>query len=161
MVNTTGIKLADLRHVIALALEPIGLFSTAAEQLLLGTTAIESQCGHYLQQIGGPALGVYQIEPKTHLDIWDNYLIYNNHLAGQINALMPTPLSTPDDVLLMTDLRYATIMARLVYYRQAEPLPDSSDIVAQAQYWKTYYNTTLGKGTVADYISTAKSFGIC
>jgi len=157
-----GIKPQHLcEHVIRASLEPIALYSTAAGQLLLGTLAVESQMGHFLHQIGGPALGIYQIEPSTHLDIWENYLNFNNQLANQITALMPTPMSVPDDGLLMTDLRYATIMARLVYYRQSEPLPNVDDIAAQGAYWKKYFNTPLGKGSEAGYIDACKRFDLC
>ena len=41
-----------------------------------GTAAVESRMGTYLRQIGGPALGIWQVEPATHLDCWDNWLDY-------------------------------------------------------------------------------------
>ena len=44
-------------YVIRPSLKPLGLYSLEAEQLLLGTAAVESQLGFYLHQIKGPALG--------------------------------------------------------------------------------------------------------
>ena len=38
--------------------------------LLFCTAAIESNCGEYIKQINGPALGVWQMEPATHMDIY-------------------------------------------------------------------------------------------
>ena len=34
----------------------------------------------------------------------------------------------------------------------AEALPEAGDIEGQGQYWKTHYNTPLGKGTVIKYV---------
>ena len=58
-------------------LSSIGLYSVEAVYLLLGTCAVESNFGTYLKQKNGPALGVFQIEPSTLIDIWENYLYYN------------------------------------------------------------------------------------
>jgi len=56
------------REIIAPALRHIGMWSGAAENLLLGTAAVESRMGTYLRQVGGgPALGIWQVEPVTHL----------------------------------------------------------------------------------------------
>ena len=157
-----SIYLKQLRtYVIQPSLKPLGLYSLAAEQLLLGTAAVESQLGHYLHQVNGPALGIYQMEPATHRDIWENYLRFNQQLASKIRALMPWSIGYRDDSLLIVDLRYATIMARLIYYRQKEQLPNTNNIKAQAKYWKKYYNTELGKGSADDYIATAKRYGLC
>ena len=46
----------------------------------------------------------------------------------------------------------SAVIARLVFsYKTSEPIPKSLE--EQAEYWKEYYNTPLGKGTVADFIS--------
>lgn len=157
-----GIYLEHLqRCVIRPSLEPLGLYSGPAEQLLLGTLAVESDLGYFLQQTNGPALGIYQIEPATHQDIWDNYLAYKNTLAAQIGAMLPVSPDVTIEQLLITDLRYATIIARLVYYRQNEPLPNINDYPAQAAYWKKYYNTEQGKGSVEQYERALVAHGIC
>ena len=46
------------------------------------------------------------------------------------------------------DLRkplYSGIAARLFLSNIVQAIPPASDIMGQAQYWKTYYNTYLGK----------------
>jgi len=46
----------------------------------------------------------------------------------------------------------SAVIARLVFsYKTSEAIPASLE--EQAEYWKEYYNTPLGKGTVADFIS--------
>ena len=76
-------------YVIQPALESIGMYSEPAEQLLLGTACAESNLGTYLHQVGGPALGVFQIEPATHTDIWENYLLYRGELRETVWNMVP------------------------------------------------------------------------
>ncbi len=137
-------KSADFRqHVIRPTLHEIGLWSESAEILLLGTALIESRL-YYLVQIQGPAVGVYQIEPKTHDDIWENYLNFRDDLHSIILALR-APVPGPHEQLI-TNLAYATAIARLVYRRSPDPLPEPDDLVAMGKYWKKVYNTHLGAG---------------
>ena len=51
---------------------PDRIMSQDAVTLLTGTAAKESIVGKYVKQINGPALGIYQIEPNTHQDLWHN-----------------------------------------------------------------------------------------
>ena len=76
-----------LAYVVRPSLESIGLWSEAAERLLLGTAIAESQLTWLRQHGGGPARGVYQIEPATHDDIWANYLAYRDGLANRVARL--------------------------------------------------------------------------
>ena len=46
---------------------------------------------------------------------------------------------------------YSGLAARLFLARLSAPIP--SDLLSQAQYWKTYYNTSAGKGTVQKSLS--------
>lgn len=148
-------------YVILPTLKPLDLWSLAAETLLVATCAHESAMGKYLHQIKGPALGIYQIEPVTHFDIWANYLKYNPVLRDKILGMVParhlkhdsvTGISYGAETLLITDLAYATVMARLVYLRAPAPLPKADDINGLAAYWKKYYNTPLGAGKVEEFI---------
>ena len=41
--------------------------SKNANFLSLCTAAIESNCGYYIKQVGGPALGIWQMEPATRM----------------------------------------------------------------------------------------------
>ena len=121
----------------------------AAEELLLGTAIQESRLT-FLHQIGGPALGVFQVEPDTHNDLYANYLSYRPHLRKRLSALSGGERHTS---LLITNLTYAAAVARLLYYRDSRPLPEAGDVEGQAAYWKRVYNTTYGKGTPEEYIS--------
>ena len=56
--------------------------------------------------------------------------------------------------MLVYDLSYSTIIARIIYLRVIDALPESNDLARQAKYWKKNYNTHLGKGTESGYISS-------
>ena len=138
------------RYVIEPSLKAVYLYSEAAVELLLGTCAVESNMGEYLRQIQGPALGIYQIEPATHDDIWTNYIVYRGDLLDSISKVVnPDRLS---DNMLIYNLQYATAMCRIHYLRVPEKLPEVGDIFGQANYWKNHYNTKAGKGSVKGYI---------
>jgi len=139
--------------VIRPTLHYLGLHSTAAENLLLGTAVQESRL-KYLKQIGGgPALGVFQIEPATHKDVWDNFLEFRPDLASKVRGIASQRTFFKNaDSELMFNLRYSAAIARLIYLRAPAKLPRYDDIEGLARYWKTYYNTTLGAGTTAEFI---------
>ena len=143
--------------IIRPALNSVGLWSECAENLLLGTAAQESKMGYYLAQIKGPALGMYQIEPATHTDIWVNFLVYRQQLSQDVCKWLPLNASHLErERSLIYNLCYSTIMARLVYLRAPGKLPDAKDIEGLAAYWKKHYNTPLGKGTEQEFVHNYK-----
>ncbi len=146
-----GINAAQLReYVIRPALEEIGLYSMAAEELVLGTAAHESKLGTYLHQVRGPALGVFQMEPATYRDIWVNWLPGQGDLAARLANIAGTDGAPLADVMVF-NLKFAAAMCRVFYRRIKAPLPAAGDLAGQAAYWKKYYNTALGKGTPEQY----------
>ena len=135
-------------YVIEPTLHALELHSPAAVELVLGTAIQESRLT-YLKQIGGgPALGVCQMEPATHDDIFDNYLNYRPELRSLVMALTVT--GEADE--MVTNLAYAVAMCRVHYLRVPHPLPEAGDVAGMAAYWKNFYNTPLGAGTVEEYI---------
>lgn len=147
-----GLNIYQFRHyVLQPTLHQIGLWSESAEILLLGTALTESGNMHYLHQLGqGPAKGIYQMEPRTHADIWDNYLKYKQELRREVLSFL-APVPEPVDQLI-TNLAYATVMCRIHYLRVKAPLPLSTDLNAMGEYWKKYYNTELGKGQAYTFV---------
>lgn len=142
-------------YVIVPTLARLRLYSESAVNLLLGTCAQESQMGTYLKQINGSALGIYQTEPATHDDIWDNYLKYKIDLAGKVLVI-----DSRDNNNLIVNLAYATAIARIHYLRVSEPLPEPNDIDGMAYYYKEYYNTAAGAATINDFITNYKRYVI-
>ena len=138
--------------IVRPALKEIGLWSLAAENLVMGTGAQESRLRYVKQIGGGPALGLFQMEPATHNDIWTNYLIWNQAWSGEVKRLAVTrdasgiPLASE----MIWNLKYAAAMCRVFYRRKPGALPDT--VEGMAAYWKRHWNTFLRKGTVAEFI---------
>ncbi|MCG8317469.1 MAG: hypothetical protein MI976_29980 [Pseudomonadales bacterium] len=146
-------KALEFKHrIIKPVLEKLKLSSAAAEELLLGTAVQESLNFTYRRQVGGgPARGYYQMEPATHDDIWNNYLKYRPDLAAIVDSFVHSNSVDRYEALENND-EYASAMARVHYLRVPAALPAQGDLVGQANYWKQYYNTPLGKGLPQEYI---------
>lgn len=142
-----------VEYVMLPTLKDLHMHSKASESLMLGTCAVESDFGTYIHQIGGgPALGPFEMEPTTHDSLWTHYIHNRSGLRDTIMNICNLS-SYPDASLMMFDLRYATVMARIKYWPVPEKLPEANDIKGQARYWKKYYNTAGGKGTTSKFIS--------
>jgi len=139
--------------IIEPTLKLLGLYDMSAVNLLLGTAAVESDCGEYIEQIpSGYAEGIYQIEMATHDDIVNRFLANQryDHVRKVIMDLKIRSLS--DEQNLVGNLYYSTAIARMVYYRIPTILPLYNSKEELARYWKRYYNTFLGKGTTEKFI---------
>ena len=142
------------RYIVRPALQQINQYSLNAEQLVMATAMAESKA-HYIQQVGrGPARGLFQMEPATHDDIWARYLSTKPRLVGDLKDLTMRDMDLLDQ--LRGNLFYAAAMCRIFYLRFREPLPEIGDWDGMARYWKKYYNTHLGAGTVAGFINKSK-----
>lgn len=130
--------------IIKPALDCLQMYSDSAEELLVFTCACESLGGTYLKQVKGPALGIYQMEPATYTDIWENYIKNQGHVLNLLSINFDVhKLPLPERMIY--DLKFATAMARLHYRRRKEPLPQATDIDGIWEYYKKHYNTHLGK----------------
>ena len=144
-------------EVVRPVLVHLGFHSAAAENLLVGTALHESGGLRWLRQLGGgPAFGIYQIEPSTHDDIWRNYLRFRPRLNDRVARLAANEPTRPEQ--LITNLAYATAIARVHYLRVPAPLPDADDLGGLARYWKRHFNTPKGAGTVAGFIESYRRF---
>ena len=96
------IQMQDM--VIAPALDNLSLWSRGAEELVLGTAIIESALTYIRQHGDGPALGLWQIEPATHEDLFTNYLHFRPELGAKLMELRAPNLSMDEN--LATNLMY-------------------------------------------------------
>ncbi len=142
-----GIFATDLRSlVIRPTLEQLDDWSPAAENLLLGTAAQESQLGFrlhnsHLQSSQNQGQGLYRISPNTHIQVWDEFLITDPELASRLRGLASQQqfLKAPHQELI-TNLSYATGVAWMIYKRHRVALPDANDIEAMGAYWLQYFS---------------------
>ena len=141
------------------ALQRLGMWSPVAEELCLGTAAHESGGFLHRDQVGGgPALGLWQIEPATHDDLYINFLDYRLELRAKLISLKDAPDADPYDELHDNDL-YAAGVCRLIYKRHPAPMPnDLADIAALGAYYKLAFNTVLGKATVQQFLDDYRRY---
>ena len=131
--------------------------SAAAQALLVGTAVQESHLTYLAQLGGGPALGVMQIEPATHDDVWTNYLAFRDDLAKVVTGFAAGGQHSSDQ--LPWNMGYAVAIARLVYWRQPAAMPtDATDLDALGQYWKDHYNTAGGAGTAQEWVENYQRY---
>lgn len=148
----------DLRlNIVRPALITCNLHSDNAENLIMGTAAVESDMGTFINQKNGPALSPWMIEPNTHKDIYLNFLSYNSQIREKILSACYYVGKPPDDAL-SHNLRYAALICRIKYLRDPEELPSANDIEGLANYWKRVYNTENGAGSIDDFITKYKKY---
>lgn len=137
-------NIAQFRElIIKSTLNDLKMYSENAEELLVFTCAVESDGGSYLKQVNGTALGIYQMEPETHNDIWQNYI--QNKSSLSMILFSNFHFIRPSEEMLISDLRYATAMARIHYRRIPQPMPERRNVDTIWEYYKTFYNTPKGK----------------
>jgi hypothetical protein len=148
-------KFALARSVLITAIRPaltaLEKGGPAAEQLVLGTGIQESLLVHRRQLGNGPARGLFQMEPATHDDCWENFLKFRTPLADQVRQTLD-PGQHPVASTLEVNDRYAAAMCRVRYLRVPAAMPAAHDIPAMANYWKQHYNTPLGAGTPEEFL---------
>lgn len=144
-------------NILSPSLSIIKHYSNDAEELLVFTCAAESNGGTYVKQVGGPACGIFQMEPATHHDIWVNYIRTRNELTYPIGyCLGINQIPLPERMIY--DMAYATVMARIHYLRAPGKLPNKDDVEGMWEYYKKYYNTPLGKAKKAATIKKYEAF---
>lgn len=112
---------------------------------------------------GGPARSIFQIEPSTAIWLLDGFLprrkrqqlipkaIQLAYLADLNYASQKRPLRIPEikiniERFLIRGDQFACLLARSVYMQFRERIPESS--ADQARYYKQYYNTSAGSGSI-------------
>jgi len=130
-------------------------YSLDAAHLVWGTGAHESMGWQYRRQMGnGPAKGFWQMEPFTFYDLGENFLAYKPKLAAKVKQVAGVKEFIAED--LINNDKLAICMCRVKYFQVKEALP--TDLAGWAGYWKTYYNTRLGKGTEEGFIRDYKEY---
>ncbi len=130
----------DLRHwIIRDTLNYLDDYSPAAENLLLGTAAQESGLGIRLHH--RRRLGIYHLTAATHKAVWDKYLIHFPELASQVRGIagQHSFLDNPHGELI-SNLKYATAIAWMVYRRSEKPLPKADDTFGLAGFWHRHFH---------------------
>lgn len=164
----TGLNPIDFRDYVVVPtlkyLDPDIPYSDGAVEQVLGTGLAESHLCRLVQVGGGPALGVYQIEPATHEDCWAHWMLWQpGQLYQKVTNLEVRGIgldwTNARHLQLQTNLAYATAICRIVYRRSPLPLPPSGDRHAQGVYWCDAYNKG-GAATPEHYVQAWREAGL-
>lgn len=139
--------------VIGPALDAIDLYCRGAEELLMATAAQESKCGYYLKQLANTpmaALGLYQMQPDTHDNIWDTTLMKHSSLGFRLMSACNYGIR-PKAEFMIYNLRYASMMARVFWLHVKEDMPKEDDLDTIWYLYKKYWNTSSGKATKEEF----------
>ena len=158
-------------------LDERGKYSGPSAVALVHRTAIvESLNFEYLKQKGaGPAKGFWQIELATAIDLLGRYLVRPSkaRLRDEIKYATGINLWYDDggEVILAqgtipyiphyleTNIALGIVLCRLRYWTQPGSGPIPHDIQGQAEYWKRWYNTPGGGGTVEHFVDLVGRYG--
>jgi len=148
-VLARGVLLGAVRPALTI----LGHSGLAAEQLVLGTGVQESRLVAREQRGGGPALGLFQMEPATHDDCWTNYLNFSPQkpLADRVRQTLEAG-QKPVAATLRANDRSTRAIWRAPYLRGRNSLPNANAVAAMANYWKHHYNTPAGAGKPQEFL---------
>jgi len=143
-------------HIILPALCAIQSYCPNSESLLDNTAIVETGY-RYVRQINGPALSWWQMEPRTHDDLFANFLGSSGrqYLLDGLNELSSHVGNARE---LEVNPWYAAAMVRIFFLRFPEPLPDQDDLKGQAHLWKRKYNTMQGAGSEGDFLERVTDY---
>jgi hypothetical protein len=142
-------QLTDLVIIPTLDEIPNG-YSGEAVMAIQMIIAHESSGGESIAQNNGPALGLIQMEPATHDDVWKyGDSIWRNAVnLGVITRAERILKKHPDSYRLVYDLRYNVFMARQKLFMAQGALPlNAKDM---SVYLKKHWNGD-GKATPEKY----------
>jgi len=148
-------KQKHLRDIVIEVCNVLGHGANAfAVDLMLETAAQETHCGQLRDPTpNGAGRGIFQIDPIAFNDICQRARA--NDLAMIYSEFAIDIKKVRHDALDHSPL-LAAIFCRLFYKLIPEPVP--STLVGRAAYWKKYYNTERGKGSVGEYVNNASLF---
>ena len=141
-------QLTDLVIIPTLHEIPKG-YSPEAVMAIQMIIAHESNGGEYIAQTKGPALGIIQMEPFTHSQVWK----FGDSIQKNAELLrIVTPglgvKKVPSPNRLIYDLRYCVFMARQKLFMAPGALPGNAE--EMARYLKKHWNGD-GKATATKY----------
>jgi hypothetical protein len=152
----------QIRDLIDSTLKTMRMYSEDASELVFLTGLVESKY-EYIKQLGtGPARSFWQVEPFTAKDSIENYLFFRKKKLDRIADAMSMDsgkvalMSMNDlDQALWTNIATGIVFCRLKYWRVPHKIPNT--VKGKAKYWKKWYNTEGGAGTVEHFLESIES----
>tara|TARA_R110000824_G_scaffold218869_5_gene405617 strand:- start:13209 stop:13697 length:489 start_codon:yes stop_codon:yes gene_type:complete len=140
-------------------------YSDDAVMLVYRTGLVESKY-QYIMQKGGSniARGFFQCEPWVAVSLCNDYLKYRKDLLKKVAntchldwSYFTSPKEEEWKEILTTNILAQIVVCRLHYWRVPKPMPESLD--EQALYWKKWYNTAKGAGTISHFKKIVIKYG--
>ncbi len=122
-----------------------------APAMVLETIAVETQMGTYPDTTENSGHGLTQFDKIGFDDTVARTRTRDKEIVKNVFGYDLDELTVRD---LDENPELAIIMCRLKYKLIPEPFP--TDIVSRAAYWKRFYNSTMGKGTIEHYLESAE-----
>lgn len=123
-----------------------------AENLLIETLQQETHIGEFKDTTpNGAGRGIAQFDKKGFYDCVQR--AKTEEINKIIRSLGMDIWSLSHDDLNFSPLA-SIVLCRLKYKRIPEPIPTT--VNGRASYWKKYYNSWRGKGTVEEYLENSK-----
>lgn len=153
-----GVNKRQLRNLIRSVLSYLGEPNLAAwTQLIMITAATESDMGHYLHQVRGPAQGILQIEAPTERDVLDYLKMHRPKDYQKVKDLRCKAHLTANE--LTYNAAYCAAICYWIYrWRKVNPVNKTNDELIVE--YKRFYNTTLGKATIKGTKDKLRAFNI-
>lgn len=161
------VKFENSVDKVVKSFEFLGIDREGYKKLLIETAVYESTSGMIVKQSHGPALGIYQIEPRTHRYVTEEWLgrqgcAIRDNVARNVDMWKIKAPPGYDDTRwnLMYNINYQTAVALALYYKRTSkndkyPLTTIRD---RSRVYKRFYNTGSGKGSKIGYIQKAKEY---
>jgi len=132
------------QYIIKPVLELTNLYSPSYDILVYGTGWVESGY-EAIVQAGNPkngGLGFFQDEPSDYKDIgiWLKNG-FNKDMLSKVLAACNYDVWPMDPMVLMSDIKLATLCCRIHYHRIKQSIPAATDAKGMAEYHKQYYNS--------------------
>jgi hypothetical protein len=141
-------------EIIRSVCDTLGHGSGAAVHLLAETAAQETHLGKFRDPTPrGAGRGLFQCDLIAFLDVRSRASRRDCYVV--LDAYGIEMLSLSHEHLDVSPLA-AAIFCRLHYKLIPEPIPETLE--GRARYWKKYYNTNLGRGTIEEYVRNAQKF---
>jgi len=124
-----------------------------AEDLVLETICQESLKGHYIKQEAFEPFsdnrgGFSRVQIELRSAKWIMKYIKRKGFSELIDKFYNPKWSLQENLLWQD--AFPIMLCRLYYYSKRGAIP--KDLRGRAEYWKKYYNTKFGAGTVEKYI---------
>ncbi len=126
--------------------------NNTAHLLLSETAQTESDYGQAIDYHWSSGYGVMQFD---QIAIDDTIARTPQHIKQKIIDVWGVDLDRVTGAVLQWSPLVSVIMARLKYRLIPAEIPATR--VARAEYWKKYYNTYLGKGTIEHYMKMTEN----